>query len=246
MALVFGGGRALLLQLAHPSVAAGVADHSEFGEDPFARLWRTLDAVLSISFGDERQVAKAAERVTARHRLVTGVRGDGVEYMALDPELLLWVHATLVDSALFSYERFVGPLSGSVKERYYQEMKRQAAMLEVPLEILPDTFSEFEEYVDRTIDELEIGDNARQLAHSVLYPGRPRYFFPMAVWLATLTTGLLPSRVREAYGLRLTPGKKQAFEASSWMLRRLVSVLPDRFRRWPQAREAERRARSLV
>jgi uncharacterized protein (DUF2236 family) len=154
------------------------------------------------------------------------------------------VHATLVDSALVSYERFVGPLSPTVKERYYQEMKRQAVMLEVPADILPASFDEFSDYVARTVDQLDVTDDARRLARGVLHPQKPRYFRPVSVWLATLTTALLPPRIRDAYDLRLTPAKKQAFEASSWMLRRLVPVLPDRFRRWPHARAAERRARS--
>jgi uncharacterized protein (DUF2236 family) len=243
MALIFGGARALLLQLAHPSVAAGVADHSEFGADPFARLWRTLDAVLSISFGDTPQAEEAAARVTARHRTVSGKRADGVPYEALDPDLLLWVHATLVDSALTSYGRFVGPLPYSVRERYYQEMKRQAVILEVPAAILPESLEDFSSYVAETIAELKVGDDARWIADGVLYPAVPVLLRPLTGWLAIQTIGSLPSRIRDGYGLVLTPGKKRAFEASSWTLRRLVALLPDRLRRWPHAREAERRVR---
>lgn len=241
MALALGGGRALLLQLAHPSVAAGVADHSEFSEDPFARLWRTLDAMLSISFGDEQQASAAVERVTARHRTVQGTREDGDRYDALDPPLLLWVHATLVDSALTSYARFVGPLPPQARDRYYQEMKRQATLLLVPPETLPDTVADFDEYVRSTVAVLQVTPAARRLANQVISPNTPLYFRPVSALLRSITIALLPTAIREGYGLRLSPGNERAFEASSWILRRLVPLLPNPLRRWPHAREAERR-----
>src|SRR5438445_12581788 len=88
--LILGGARALLLQVAHPMVAAGVVDHSDFGARPYARLWHTLDVVLTITFGDSEQSADAAERVAEIHRRVMGER-HGRPYSALDPDLLLWV-----------------------------------------------------------------------------------------------------------------------------------------------------------
>src|SRR5436309_11738206 len=99
-AMLLGGPRALLMQIAHPAVAAGVAEHSDFPHEPYRRLWRTIDSMLTISFGDAVQSRQAAERVTALH-----TRVKGPTYDALDPELLMWVHATLVDSALVVHER---------------------------------------------------------------------------------------------------------------------------------------------
>ncbi len=104
--LLVGGGRALLMQLAHPLVARGVAEHSGFQANPFARLQRTLAAVYAIVFGTEEEARQAVDTVRAVH---DRVRGPG--YEANDPRLLLWVHATLVDTALRVYSRFIGALS---------------------------------------------------------------------------------------------------------------------------------------
>ncbi|TMA12144.1 MAG: DUF2236 domain-containing protein, partial [Deltaproteobacteria bacterium] len=117
MALLLGGGRALLMQLAHPKVAAGVADYSHFREDPLARLYRTMNTMWSIVFDQESEARASLGRVTDIHRRVQGLiqAGEplppGTPYDALDPALLLWVHATLVDSALLTYDLFVEPLS---------------------------------------------------------------------------------------------------------------------------------------
>ncbi|HEY7451945.1 MAG TPA: oxygenase MpaB family protein, partial [Candidatus Limnocylindria bacterium] len=119
-AVVLAGGTcALLLQVAHPAVAAGVDAHSDFRADPFARLRRTLGASWSIVFGDRSSAERAIRRINAVHELVRGVVPEtGAPYRALDPELLLWVHATLVDTALRMHDRFVAPLSVDEMNRY--------------------------------------------------------------------------------------------------------------------------------
>src|SRR2546427_5122518 len=125
-ALLLGGGAALLLQIAHPLVAAGVMDHSDFRKDPFARLRGTLETMLEITFGDGDQAAAAAHRVGAVHAGVYGQLGmpiggvsSGTRYRATDPNLALWVHATLIYTALKGYAWFVGSISESERSRYY-------------------------------------------------------------------------------------------------------------------------------
>src|SRR3712207_5546454 len=98
--LLAGGGRALLLQVAHPSVAAGVVQHSDYDVDPWGRLYRTLDLVTRITFGRPATSEKAAKRLRTAHGAVRGERDDGASYRALDPDLLLWVWATLVETSL--------------------------------------------------------------------------------------------------------------------------------------------------
>jgi len=110
-ALLLGGGRALLMQVAHPLVAAGVAEHSDFQRDPLARLNRTMELSLALTFGSREEVRAAARQINRTHERVSGIG-----YQALDPELLLWVHATLIDSALLSYRTFVGPLTTAEAE----------------------------------------------------------------------------------------------------------------------------------
>src|SRR5213082_12782 len=116
--LILGGGRALLMQLAHPKVAAGVDEHSDFRQHPVRRLRRTIRMTMAIVFGDRETALAAARAVNQVHGRV---RGE--DYRALDPDLLLWVHATLVDSALVTYERFVQRLSPGDREQFYQESK---------------------------------------------------------------------------------------------------------------------------
>jgi uncharacterized protein (DUF2236 family) len=123
MVLLLAGGRALLMQLAHPKVAAGVAEHSHFKNDPLGRLYRTMSAMWSIGF-DETSAARASlEQVKSVHRRIHGIVSPaeslpfGTPYDALDVELLLWVHATLIDSAMVAYDIFGKPLAPDEKSR---------------------------------------------------------------------------------------------------------------------------------
>lgn len=240
-AMIVGGGRALLMQVAHPLVAAGVAQHSQFPRDSFERLWRTLDAMLTISFGDSNQWRQAADRVTSVHQGVKGTSSEGVAYDALDPQLLLWVHATLVDSALATYERFVGPLRPAEKERYYQEMKRQATVLRVPEEVLPDTFQDFRAYVEETIPALEVSDDARAMRDGIVSPDVPFVLRPVSAWLRALTIAMLPERIREGFGLGQSTAQRAAAEMSSAVLRFFLPLVPKRVRLWPHAKKAFKR-----
>src|SRR6266487_156000 len=132
--LLLGGGRALILQVAHPLVAAGVEQHSSFREDPWGRLSRTLDVTTRIVFGSTTEAEEASARLWRVHGRVHGVSADGVAYDARDPELLMWVHATLVDTALLVYRRYVGPLSIGELRRYYEEQRLLGEKFGVPRE----------------------------------------------------------------------------------------------------------------
>jgi uncharacterized protein (DUF2236 family) len=239
-ALLLGGGRALLMQVAHPLVAAGVADHSDFSAEPFQRLWRTLDTALTVIFGDSEQWRAAARRVDGVHARVRGER-DGVLYAALDPELLLWVHATLVDSSLSTYERFVRRLSPGDRERYYLEMHRMGTAFGVPEDLQPPTFAAFRAYVERTTSLLRIEDESRRVARAVLSPEAPLLLFPVGLSFGLASVGLLPPRIRAGLGLRWNRRAERALAAMAAGVRRTLPLLPDRVRRWPHARLAEER-----
>ena len=241
VALMLGGGRALLMQLAHPAVAAGVADHSDFRRSPFERLWRTMEAMLAIEFGDAEQSRAAVAQVTGVHEGVRGTMPGGEPYDALDPELLMWVHATLVDSGLLSCELFVGSLPEAEGERYYEELKRQAVALRVPEAIIPETLAEFSAYVERMTAELQVSDQARAMRDELLSPRAPLAIRPLFAWQRAITVATLPPRIREGYRLECTPGQLRALTISSAALRKLVPLLPARLRRWPHALQAERR-----
>ena len=234
--LLVGAGRALLMQLAHPAVAAGVVEHSDFRDDPYARLWRTLGTMLTVTFGDTEQSRRAAQRVNVVHHVV---RGEG--YDALDPALLLWVHATLVDSALVVHDRFVGGLSSSERERYYRDMKRQAAALRVPLSHLPGNVGEFDRYVRKQVGSLEVSDQGRSLARKILAPPVPLPLRPAALTFRMLTAGLLPERLRSAFGLRWGRAHELGLGTAAGLSRAVLPAVPELLRRWPAARAACRR-----
>src|SRR5256712_9505015 len=140
--LLLGGGRALLMQLAHPKVAAAVDEHSDFRSQPIRRLRRTIRMTMAIVFGDRDTALAAARAVNQAHGRV---RGKG--YRALDPDLLRWVHATLIDSALVTYETFVKPLSAREREDFYQESKLLGELLGVPRDHFPATLRDFYDYL---------------------------------------------------------------------------------------------------
>lgn len=244
------GPAALLLQLAHPLVAAAVAGHSGFRADPFQRLRSTLEATLLVTFGDRAQAANAAARVAATHR---GVRGRlpspcgrfpaGSVYSAVDRSLALWVHATLVMTALAAFERFVSPLTPDARERYYQEAKRFGSMFGVTHDIVPETYAEFERYVLSMQEEtLYVCRAARELAEDILSPPNAGVLGVMTVPMTILTAGLLPPGIRMAYRLAWGGQQRVLFGAGSLLLRAAARTAPSRVRFWPHYQVARRRA----
>jgi uncharacterized protein (DUF2236 family) len=237
-ALLLGGGRALLMQLAHPSVAAGVAEHSDFRERPLQRLVRTLELTLALTFGTHDEALTAARQINVVHRRV---RGEG--YTASDPSLLLWVHATLIDSALTTYSAFVRPLLDAEREAYYQEAKLVGSLLGLGGAGYPPRYTEFAGYLAGMLagDELRVDERARDLAEVVLRP--PLRRVPVAVYrpLSAITAGLLPERLRQAYGIPWGRLERGAYAIACRALPRFVAALPGRFRQVPPARTGSRR-----
>jgi uncharacterized protein (DUF2236 family) len=203
--LLLGGGRALLMQLAEPRVAAAVAEHSDFHGDPFARLQRTLEAAFIIVFGTTQEAYDAAAAVRSVHARIVG---DG--YRADDPELLLWVHATLVDTALRVHKRFLQPLAARDAERYYQESRVVAELLGIPRRVQPPDLETFRAYVRGRVASLAVSDTARRLAHDVLHPRVPWPVAPAAELGRQLTAGLLPPPLRRQYGLSWDAHRERA------------------------------------
>ncbi|TML91600.1 MAG: DUF2236 domain-containing protein [Actinobacteria bacterium] len=224
--LLLGGGRALLMQLAHPMVAAAVAEHSGFHADPFARLQRTLEASFAIVFGTTEQARAAAASVRSVHEHVVG---DG--YRADDPALLMWVHATLVDTALRVHERFLRPLPAADAERYYDESTVVAELLGVPRAAQPPDLEAFRAYVRGCIATLEVSDTARRLARDVLHPRLPWPVAPVAELGRQITVGLLPAPLRDQYGLGWDGHRRRALLLAGLGSRLVLPRVPGLIRR---------------
>jgi uncharacterized protein (DUF2236 family) len=226
--LLLGGGRALLMQLAHPSVAAGVASHSDFRADPFSRLRRTLEASYTMVFGTTEEAERTAAAIRAVHDRVTGPG-----YYANDPALVMWVHATLVDTSVRLYERFVRPLSMAERCEYYEQSMLQASMLGCPASEQPATWLDFRAYVRSMVGSLTVSDTARSLAHDVLHPRVPRVTEPVVEIARQLTAGLLPRPLRDQYGLSWDRPRKLALIGASAASRQVLPRLPAPLRRAP-------------
>jgi uncharacterized protein (DUF2236 family) len=238
-AIVAGGPGALLLQVAHPLVAAGVVAHSDFGSDPLRRLQRTLETMLTVAFGDHRQAEAAAAGVTAVHTRVRGVSASGTPYRADDPDLALWVHATLVMTALQAYEDFVGHLSDDDKEGYYEGYKAVGHLFGVTPEVMPPTYADFEVYVRHMEDEvLAGGDDTRAIAEGIFGAdlGLPRWVSRPTMQL--LAAAFLPDRLRHELGLPWGRGRRAAYATVRHLVRPGLRLLPSRARFWQHYRTA--------
>jgi uncharacterized protein (DUF2236 family) len=249
-ALLLGGGRALLLQVAHPLVAAGVSQHSNYREDPFGRLYRTLDTVTTIVFGSTAEANEAAARLHRVHTRVKGDAEDGTPYIATDPELIMWVHATLVDTSLLVYENYVGPLTAGERARYYEEQKILGEQYGVPRDRQPATYDDFVAYFDQMVDggTLQVTDALRDVAAATMRPKLPVPFVgrPVVEYFNLVTTALLPAWLREELGMAWGPRRARFHAAQRNVIRRLIPVLPSLLRDFPPARSAERRVRAAA
>jgi uncharacterized protein (DUF2236 family) len=228
-ALLFGAGRALLLQLAHPAVAQGVQDHSEFKRNPFKRLQGTLEATYAVVFGSDELARGVGRRIQRIHDFVTGPG-----YSANDPSNLLWVHATLADTALRCYEDLVGPLSPDDAETYYQEMKQVADTFGVGPEHQPETLEDFRRYMAATVASIEVTDVGRDLAGFILDPRLPLRldlpFTPLLRLQRLFTLGSLPPEVRDQLDVTWSSRDQARYDRARRRVRRVFRATPPALR----------------
>jgi uncharacterized protein (DUF2236 family) len=223
--LVVGGGAAILLQIADPVVGRGVAAHSAFADDPMRRLRHTLGYVYAISVGDAAQVRRAAAWVDRAH---AGVRG------ATDPERQLWVAATLYRVGVDTYELLRGPLEPGLADELYEASALLGTALQMPASVWPRNRDAFETYWLDAVAALKVGDDARAVARDLLHPRHAPLWVRAGMPLGrTLTAGLLPASVREAYGLRTRPGE---FARAVRVARLASRLTPRRVRELPSRR----------
>src|SRR5215471_7140232 len=205
--------RAILLQLAHPLIAAAVAEHSTFRGSPAAawgRLRHTVDAMIALTFGTGFERDAALEGIRAIHRRVSGTltqaRGPlaaGTRYSAEDPALLAWVHATLIESIVLVYEELITPLSSADRDRYCDDAAELAVALGASPHEVPRSWRELRAHIDRRYasGEIVVAQQALKVSGALLCPIRHAWARQISARAVTLlAAGVLPDHVRVQYG----------------------------------------------
>src|SRR5918912_2883569 len=247
-----GLGRALLLQLAHPWVAQAVVDHRAVRDQPLDRLVRTVVAAELLVFGSRRQADAVAAGLRALHGRIRGILPTdvgawraGTPYRADDPDALLWVLVTLVDTTLRVYEASLGRLAERTVRAYLADAARLGALLGVAGPVPADRAA-LEQYMGAMIRSgaVAVGPAAREVATALLHVP----VLPSLSWRAysaltrAVATSMLPAELRAAYGPAFAPHHPPLHRAGRTLARALLPRLPRRLRDDPIAAIAIERA----
>lgn len=251
--MVLSGPRALLLELAHPLVAAGVGEHSDFRRNPWGRLFRTLGVMTALNFEPHTRARAAAGHTRKCHTRVHGRLPEevgpylaGTPYRADDPLLQLWVLATLIDSVLVTYDLLApgGPLTTAEKAAYYAGAQALGRAFGLPREMMPPTYDDFQTYMDSmlTSDLLTVGKTAREICRALF---APRVFGPTVRLASFVSIGLTPPRLREAFGFGWSEAAERRLQRLAGAARRLRRWTPEPLCVHPQALWAEWKIRRV-
>ncbi|MBR1090188.1 DUF2236 domain-containing protein [Bradyrhizobium manausense] len=250
-AVIFlGAGPALLLQLAHPWVAAAIAEHSTTFADPIGRFHRTFDIVFAMVFGSLDRALLSARQLHRRHTMIVGEMPEtvgpfaaGSRYCANDIPSLRWVHATLVSSALMAHDLVLPPLSVDERERYWAESRTYGALFGLTSDDLPADWGGFEAYTAEMMQSqtLTVSPAAREIAAQILGGARPWLRPPR--WYRAHTAKMLPERLRAGFGLALDARDARSADTALRWIRRVYPMLPDRLRYASPYHEAQARLR---
>jgi uncharacterized protein (DUF2236 family) len=251
-AVIFlGAGRALLLQLAHPWVAAAIAEHSRTFADPIGRFHRTFDIVFAMVFGSLDRALLSSRQLHRRHGMIVGAMpgtvgpfAAGSRYRANDIPSLRWVHATLVETALMAHDLVLPPLPAEARERYWSESRTFGALFGLSADDLPADWAGFASYTAAMVrsDTLTVSPAAREIAAQIFTGGARPWLRPPR-WYRALTATLLPERLRADFGFELDERDTRAADNALRWIRRVYPNLPDRVRYVGPYQEAQARLR---
>jgi len=242
--VLFGGARALLMQAAHPLVLAGARQTGFYERNPWKRLERTLMLTYALTFGTRDEAQAAAARINRVHEGVHGVdEVTGRSYDALDPALLLWVHACLVHSQLLFERLTVRRLNDDERQRFHEEQMVGAELLRLPRSSIPPTVAALDAYVNAMVagDQLRVGEDALRVADLIRRPPPGVPWRPVLWRVSQWAFGTLPPALREAYGVRWNPVRELELRGSLATLRRMRPLLPPAYREIMPARIAGQR-----
>jgi uncharacterized protein (DUF2236 family) len=236
--LIGAGAYAILLQVGHPTVGAGVSEHSDFRADPWGRLLRTLDYSYVMTYGGPELAGEMGRRIREMHKRIRGVRPDGERYSALEPEAYAWVHATLAHSIVRAHELLGAPIPAGELERFYAEWRRSGRLIGVRERDLPERWAEFGEYFEGMVAErLERTPAVGEVLESLAEPTRPDLpFLPEAAWrvaripagrqIGLITGGLLSPGLRDLYGVEWTRAQERRLQRLGAASRRATPLMP--------------------
>ncbi|MDD1533754.1 DUF2236 domain-containing protein [Bradyrhizobium sp. WBOS4] len=249
-AIFLGAGRALLLQLAHPWVAAAIAEHSKTFADPIGRFHRTFDIVFAMVFGSLERALLSSRQLHRRHSMIVGEMPEtvgpfaaGSRYHANDIPSLRWVHATLVESALMAHDLVLPALTVEERERYWSESRLFGALFGLTADDLPADWSGFSAYTGAMAqsETLTVSPAAHEIAAQIFAGARPWLRPPR--WYRALTARMLPERLRAGFALALDANDDRSVDNALRWIRRVYPKLPDRLRYVGPYQEAQARLR---
>lgn len=243
--LLAGGAIAILLQVANPGVGQGVNEHSNFAYRPVDRLRTTITYIYCIAFGTTDERAAIISMVHEAHSVV-----KGPNYNADDPDLQLWVAATLYAAATDIYEKIFDPFDDSKAEAIYQDYSVLATALRVPPGMWPKNRKEFWAYWDDKIENIEITPHAVSVANDLLWPKKaPLWIKVNMPAIRVLTTEWLPPRLRKAYGLKSTKRSRTMYKFLMAVTKGVYPHLPMMIREIPlhyYMRDMRKRLNNMV
>jgi uncharacterized protein (DUF2236 family) len=231
--VLFGGARALLMQAAHPLVVAGANQTGMYERNPWKRLQRTLILTYTLTFGTKAEAHAAAAKINEVHTRINGTDPiTGKRYDALDPQLLLYVHACLVDSALLFEQLTVGELDDAGRQRFHEEQMLAAELCLIPRESIPKTVPALRAWLADFEDrgELVVTEGARRVYELFLDPPAEAEWRPVLGGVSRLAFGTLSPLLREMYGVPMNPLKHAAMQATFTAIRTTRPFLPPKFR----------------
>ncbi len=249
--LLIAAGYALLLQVSHPTVDAGVSEHSQFREDPWGRLLRTLDYTYTMVYGGPQAAGEMGRRLRSFHKQIYGRRPDGQRYSALEPEAYAWVHATLAEAIYAGHERFGRPLTHEQRNRFWREWRSLGRLLGVRERDLPADWLGFRAYFEQMIDaRLQHTESVDDVLEALKRPAPPALALLRGPgWAAVrpaighvlglASVGLLAATLRRRFGVRWTPADEVQLRVLGAALRSATPLMPSwlsntgpRYLRW--------------
>jgi uncharacterized protein (DUF2236 family) len=237
--VLLAAGYALLLQVSHPTVGAGVSEHSQFRSDPWGRLFRTLDYSCTMVYAGPEAAAEMGARIRAFHRQIRGTLPDGSHYHALEPGAYAWVHATLAAGIVAAHERFGRALSDAQCEQLWSEWRALGRLLGIRDRDLPHDWRGFRAYfaemVQHTLVHTTAVDEVLHALTSPVPPAMAAYYRPL--WTITrvpaghvvrlASIGLLPEVLRDRFGTPWSDTRALELRALARVLRAATPVMPE-------------------